>query len=242
MIRIAVQVIYVLASLPLTAIVGYGLVPFLISMEPYQLVLGRSFAVKLVASILYSITGICEIGISSFVLITCVNVVIAAIAETQRVCATLQAPENPSRRRFQTSYRLLQSTRVLISLEGLGRFLGALIFLGILYGSGFGYCVVKLFGVIPLIFYVVIAFNCPIIIVAAIMGPYVGGFQVRNVPKFRELANKEHLSRENRMCLKAIPDVGFFLGPYGLCSAQVGLTIFDDIMNNTATIILLNPM
>lgn len=67
------------------------------------------------------------------------------------------------------------------------------------------------------------------------------GIPRKNVSRFRELAKMERLSRENRQRLRAIPDVGFVVGPYGICSAPVGLRICDDIINNTATIILLKP-
>lgn len=78
-----------------------------------------------------------------------------------------------------------------------------------------------------------------ICVLDAIILTYLASIGYQRCEKFKSWWKIMATKKEDKKCLKACPSTGFVVGPYGLCTAALGLRICDDYIHNTVTILLL---
>ncbi len=119
------------------------------------------------------------------------------------------------------------------------RFLTVLIFIGTMLASSCASVTIRMYGKIDILTYLLFPSITIICVVNAIILSYMGNIPYQQFLRFKLWCSSMKLGKEDKRRLKACKSAGFSLGPYGICTAALGLRICNDYINNTVTILLL---
>lgn len=210
--------------------------PFALPYLPLQLVFGTHILVKLCESCLY---GFCVAYGASVVL--SVNLIAIVFLCNIISYAKCLVPSTNTRLRFFKYLKRYRKCRILLYLGALiyTNFLMLYIVVGIVLASACACITIKMYGKINILIYLVFPSLTIICVVNAIMLTYLASIPLQRSKKFKTWWTLMLSRKEDMKILKACKPFGFDLGPYGLCTAALGLRICDDYIQNTVTIILL---
>lgn len=234
-------IVYGLSSVALLASLAYTTVPFFLTSEPFQAVFGNSIATKLRASVLYTLTGLFQCGLACLILLICVVAITAFVAGTMGINEDM-TNGRVNRSRFLSGYKAIQTARLIFApfIEGSYKYMAVLTFVGVLEASGLGYGILKMFTSLPILVCLAAVQVEISIFAVALSVTYLAGVPRNVVLKFVYEWKKVPNGPEVKRVLTGIPNVGFWLGPYGIITALQGPTICNEIVVNTVSLVLLN--
>lgn len=121
-------------------------------------------------------------------------------------------------------------------------FLSVLGFVGILLASCAAFATLKMYNMVHVFTYILAPPITIFCFVAAILLTYMGDILHRNSQLFQRYWKLMVPTKERRKILRSCRPIGFRVVPYGLAEAKLGLSICDDIVRNTVTMLLLGVL
>lgn len=142
---------------------------------------------------------------------------------------------------YRRSLRLFQILFILIRIGNkvMFNFVSVLVFIGIMAASWSGYVMVKLFSKLPLVVYMACSLVLPLAIIVDFFLVSVAAIQNKNGIKFLKYWKRFLTKNDQKMQLRACPEIGYEVGPIRNCKRKTALTIADNILNVTATLVVL---
>lgn len=222
--------------------VAFAVGPFVISYCPVQLILGRSLPSKLLGSFLYTLIGIHGLSIYScvyllsFVFLEGVTDFSAELQPKQICKSNLLLAS-----KFKYHYRIYTALRILLEAAAQNSQLmfTVLIFVGIFLISCAGYTTLAMYRELNVLVYYAIFFLFVLGILVAILFTALASIPGRNVERFCKFWKRVLRTKVSRLLLRSVPVIGFKLGPYGVVSTRLGLSICEDIINNVISLLML---
>ncbi len=236
--------IYAFSTAFLLLILGVFIFPFVMSIDPIQLVLGNSFPVKLLCSLIYGPgSGLLFWQLLSSLLI-CISALEMAECYSRKLIvkqSKLQTKEYLHSLKFHKCYARYQKTRLLFDLSTVVMEKGPaiVICIGILICSISTTGTLTLWSKVNIFFYLVLPIVSLICFVIAIVVTNLAGIPYLNVLRFQKLWKKYLVKKYDRRLLRAARHFGLDMGPYGLCTRMLGLLICEDIVRNTSDLLLI---
>lgn len=233
---------YALALLCFTVPLGMFGIPFTLETDPLQLCFGTGLRIKVLASMLYGITfSNGALALVSF-LTLCMSYVEGLITYSNTVRVPIGKVSRFGAYGFRKCYRRLNILKLHMNIgtEMLSVFLIVGVFCGIMFATCTSYIVLKMYGLLSIVTYV-LAFCITIIVFqVVIVLTYMMNIVRMNGVSFKPFWKRLMKSSENRKLIQAAPAIYFILGPFGEATAGLGLRICDTIVENTVTILLLS--
>lgn len=210
--------------------------PFALSYLPLQLVFGPHIAVKLCESCIYGFS----VAYGASVVLSVNLIAVVFICNIISYAKTL-TPTTNTKPRFFKYFKRYRKCQILLYFGALiyTNFLMVFIFVGIVLASGCACITVKMYGKINVLIYLLFPSMTIICVANAIVLTYLASIPLQRCQKFKSWWTLMLSRMEDMKTLKACKQFGFDLGPYGICTAALGLRICDDYIQNTVTIILL---
>lgn len=215
--------------------------PFVFNYLPMQLVFGNSIVVKIIAGVIYSSTtaygASCILSVLLIAILCLENFIIYTSSICSRKCAL------STKLFFIVCFRRFRVTQILIRIGNIifDQFLTMLIFVGIVLASCATYTTAKLYNRISFVAYLLSPSIAITSFMIALLLTYLANIPYDNSKLFRKNWILV-LKREQRRMLLTCRPFGFQLGPYGIVTAKLGLSICDDIVRNSVTMILLDSI
>ncbi len=224
------------------ALLGLFLLPFAISYEPVQFVIGNfSVLAKLFSSAVYFIimNFLVATILSSLLVVFVVNEGVLRYSSAIRFHKTVL---NVSPRlAFLSCFKRVRTMQVLLILCNHieSEFLSLLLFIGVFLGSVGAYMTLKMYSMLNIFIYMLAPAITTICFGIAIFLTYLSSFPYKNSKYFKVYWKSVVVGKKERMMINACKPIGFNLGPYGTATSKLGLLICDDIIRNTVTMLLM---
>lgn len=216
----------------------FALVPFVVSWDTVQLILGNAYLCKCIAAIFYGI-------MTSYVFWNLISLMMLSFVcfDTITTVSTYFLPRRFSGSfvDFRKYYKVYIEARIVF--EGLSKifspFHQVLIFVGVFIGSFSSYATLKLQNYMPIMMYLCTPTLSTAVYVAAILLTYMANTPLQNSERFESFWRRYLTRKHDWKLLRSCPLLGYRLGSYGAASATLGVLICDDIVRNTVTILLI---
>lgn len=232
-------------------ILGAMIMPWGIDFDPVQLVLGTSVYAKIVSSLYFLFLTLHPAIYISSAFLLILSFLENSIKFSNLLHPNVSQVSGFSNQRtgrnilyFQKRYRCILILRILVDLgtDVTEVALSLLIFVGVILATCAGYATIKLYKYFPFLFYLIMPSINFVAFCVAILFTHMASIPRRNCLRFRCIWRTFGMKKIVSMDLRAIPDVGFKVGPYGLATRKLGVMICDDIIRNTVTVLLLNSV
>lgn len=224
--------------------------PMFVDYDPIQLYLGNFFPMKILAGITYCVMF--SYGVT-FILSYTINA--AAYLELQilyskklihggsKFASSFSATSVKSSQ-FYNDYKRFQVMHLLfISGNEMSRLIfTTFIFVGVMIVTCTAYGTLRMYNQLPLMTYNCMPFATLVGFGIAIIFTIMASIPAENVTGFKEFWRQRVTQKRMRLLLAAVPKVGYDLGPYGVVTQEMGLTICDDFVQNTVDLMLLSPI
>lgn len=216
--------------------------PLVISYCPLQLILRTTFIAKSIEAFCDSVAvahgGINVVSIFIFFIVLLENTIVYSSNMYPKSTCFRNCKSPVS---FSNCCKRFQSLRIVLNLVNLVDFYfqTVIIFVGIILASCCSYMTIKMYGKIPLFYFMMMPCLAIMGIKIAIIQTYLESIPYKNTQKFKTFWKYQLKRKEDKKMLRACKPFGFCLGLYGIATAQHGLYICDDIIRNTVSIILL---
>lgn len=227
-------------------IIGFMMMPWGIEFEPVQLVIGNSIAAKVVASLIYLLTLLQPFMYTGSAFLLMISFLESCNKFSSRLHSSAYCASEMFRlstiNNFKKQYRLLVILRILIIIgcELCELPSAFLIFLGVILASCSGYATLKLYSFFPFFLYLAMPALTIICFLIAMLFTFVASVPMTNCSNFKVFWNRLADRRLIKMKVNAVPLISFSVGPYGIVTRKLGVTICDDIIRNTVTALLLD--
>lgn len=227
-----------LASWPLLCPPAIALIPFLVNEEPFQIVLGTSLQAKTIAAVAYYI-----LSVYGFSLVCVMETIVVALIDNILILT------NKLRNRslngvlsFDESYINLQVSYMVCSVfvRVTDWYVTGGVYYLIAATTIANYMVVTMHSEMPLMITVVLGLAIPTNILLLCILTYFGSIPYNSVDSVKRHWEMRATRKRDKKRIRAIPNFGFTIGPYGFITAYHGLSLCDDIVNNTITVLLLD--
>lgn len=230
-----------------------GISPFKFSHDPFQMFLGKTIYVKVLAMTVFSSTfyylptsffAILSFSVAYLDRITVFSKsLVASVSKSSEShdSALAGAPKS-IQKRFQLSYR--RHTIIVLIMdrfnESFSVFYAGLIMIGVLLATCCTYAILKMFGKVINAVYFMFTWTVIVCFTVALGFTYWAGLTCIHSRKSISYWKVYATRKETKKLLQAILVRGFDTGPYGVACAKLGLMICDDIIRNSVTLLLLS--
>lgn len=215
---------------------GIFMIPFAVKFDPHQLVFGTSLLVKSIAGVFYSLAYFNH-------LLTFISVLTMYIAFLEGMyCLTITLARKQILGCFQNHYISFKKAVLLVqfSNEVFSQFATVLILVGVLLASSCACTILKMHYLLNMVTSVTllgITFAC---IAMALGLSYLCNLPLQNLCEFKRHWTGVKFGIENRKMIDACRPTGIRVGSYGTATSILGFYICDDIVHNTATLLLID--
>ncbi len=234
--------IYCVSGAFFIVILGVTALPFAISYDPVQLVIGRStIFIKIFAVFIYW-------SFMIFAAATVLSVLLMIIVFLEGILyysTSIHFNKYPystwMKLKFNKCYKRYRTMQILLIMEDdiYLEFLTSLMFTGVLLGSCGAYITLNMYSMLNFFMYMlgpaitVLAFGLNLLL------SLLADFPHKNSKIFKLYWNQVVTRKHDKQLLQACPQLGLHLYPYGMATAKLGLHICDQIIRNTVTMLLL---
>ncbi len=144
--------------------------------------------------------------------------------------------------KFATCYQRYRTMEIFMTIGNyiVSEFLTSLMFTGILLGSCGAYMTLKMYTMLNFFMYMLAPAIVLLTFGLALLLTFLADFSHKNSKLFKTYWNKVVTRKHHKLLLRACPQVGFKINPYGLATAKLGLHICEEIIRNTVTMLLLD--
>ncbi len=233
--------IYCLISASFVVILAVTALPFAITYDPVQLVVGKStIPVKLIAVFVHwSITSFAATSIVSLLLM--VIVFLEGILYYSTSIHFHMSPYSTWLRfKFIQCYKRYRNMQIFLIMGNdiVLEFLTSLMFIGVLLGSCGAYMTLKMYSMLNFFMYMLGPAIALLAFGLALLLTILGDFPHKHSKIFKVYWNQVVTRKHYKQILRACPQVGFNINPYGIATAKLGLHICEEIIRNTVTMLL----
>lgn len=211
--------------------------PFAITYDPSQLIFGINLPTKIFAAISYSLVMPYLIWI--FYTFLALQVV---FLEGLNVLLKNCWGRPKSNKTFYTCYANLKVVHILIQISNktTNLFYTTTVFIGILLASCGIYASLKMYDKLEHIFtYLACPMISVICFVIAIMLTYLMDLSYKSMLQFQYFWKRNLKRRQEKQMLKTCVPIGILVGPLGVGTANLGLRICDDIVDNAVSLLIM---
>lgn len=220
---------------------GSSYIPFRTSRDTIQSTFGTHFIVKIGASLIYASVMVRGVWVFLSIMLLS-NLILEGIRFlSERMHGTHQFHCVRTRKEFLSCHRRFLNIRLMLQINNqiYSEFMTLLIFLGVIIATLGVYIMVRMFDNLPVTLYITLSALTGISILIAISKTYQANYPHKNGKLFKLYWRRELIRKGDLRVLRACPEIGIPLGPYGIVTARLGIIISDDIIRNAVDLLLL---
>lgn len=234
--------LYILSSVFITLVLGITALPFAVSYEPIQWIVGSTTTItKLFATVIYFIHMIYAAPMVLSILLLNIIVLEGIVSYSSTLLFCKSPCSSLIRVDFRVCYKRYRILQIILLLMDsiLIEFFTLLIFVGVLAASSAAYMSLKMYNKLNIFMFLLGPASTLLSIALALILTYLCNFPYRNTKTFQIYWKRFVVTKDSRRVLRACFPIGIRVGPYGIAKSILGLYIFDDIIHNTVTLLLL---
>lgn len=237
--------IYGLSSIFIMLVLGITALPFAVSYEPIQWIVGSTTTLtKLIATFIYFIHLIYTVPFIFSILLLNIIVLEGIVSYSSTLLFYKSLCTSLTRVKFRVGYKRYRILQIILLLMDsiLEEFFTLLIFLGVLAASSAAYMSLKMYSKLNIFMFLLGPASTLLSVALALLLTYLSNFPYRNTKTFQIHSKQFVMTKESRRVLRSCSHIGIRLGPYGIANSILGVYILDDIIRNTVTLLLLGKI
>lgn len=236
-------VVYCLSSGIFIEMVGLSALPFYISYDPVQLIIGSNIIfVKIFAAFIsWWYVSFLSTTFLSMLLIS-IAFLEGVISLSERLHLHRKTALTLTSNTFYHCYKKLQELHVftIVGNDAIEEYNVSMVFAGVFLASSSAYMMFKMYSMVNLVVYMFApAITCLCFLIAIIL-TYLANVPHKSSKIFLIFWKRRVNGKIYNILLRSCKSAGFSLGPYGTATAKLGIQICDDIIKNTVTMLLLD--